>query len=152
MQTPESMQGLSQVLPWRPCYGCAHEKVSYTWTQIRRYVPKINLRWLSQYGHWPESIQIHKSKNLVKNTTVASNYIPKGPRICINWNLPFHFSDLSSYDKIFKSCFSAVFYQVNLTWQQSHLGALLLSKFWSERRIFNWFRFWASQESTLMLL
>ena len=35
-------------------------------------------------------------------------------------------------------------YEVNLTWQHSHLEELLLSKFESESGDFNWCRFWAS--------
>ena len=44
---------------------------------------------------------LNKSDELVTNTTVASKYIPKRPRICINWNPPFQTSLL----KIFKNSF-----------------------------------------------
>ena len=32
---------------------------------------------------------LNKSEWLVTNTTAALKYIPKRPRICINWNPPF---------------------------------------------------------------
>ena len=32
---------------------------------------------------------LNKSEELVTNTTAASTYIPKTPRICIIWNPPF---------------------------------------------------------------
>ena len=37
---------------------------------------------------WPEPIW-KKSKDFSTSTTTASKYIPKRPRICINWNPPF---------------------------------------------------------------
>ena len=42
-----------------------------------------------------------KSKYFSTYTTTASKYIPKKPRVCINWNPPFH----TSLHKIFKNCF-----------------------------------------------
>ena len=32
---------------------------------------------------------LNKSKKVLTSTTTASKYIPKRPRICINWNPPF---------------------------------------------------------------
>ena len=49
---------------------------------------------------WPELIWI-KVKKVLTSTTTASKYIPKRPRICINWNPPFQ----TSLHKIFKNCF-----------------------------------------------
>ena len=60
------------------------------------------LTW--QYGQ----SQYEKSKKVLTFTTTASKYIPKGPRICINWNPFFQ----TSHHKIFKnfllskSCFT----------------------------------------------
>ena len=56
---------------------------------------------------------------------------------------PFH----TSLHKIFKNCL----YEVNLASQRSYLKVLLLSKFWSERRAFNWCRLWTSQIFPSML-
>ena len=61
---------------------------------------------------------LNKSEELVTNTTAASKYMPKRPRICINGNPLFQ----TSPDKIFKNCF----YEVNLTLQCSHLQVLLI--------------------------
>ena len=51
----------------------------------------------SQYGQ----SQSEKSEHFSTSTTTASNYIPKRPRICINWNPPFQ----TSLHKIFKNGF-----------------------------------------------
>ena len=63
---------------------------------------------------------LNKSEWLVTNTTTASKYIPKRPRICINWNPPFQ----TSLHKIFEHCF---------LWSKSYFTrrGILLSKFWS---------------------
>ena len=69
---------------------------------------------------------LNKSEELVTNTTAASKYMPKRPRICINGNLPFQ----TLLHKIFKNYF---------LWSKSYFttlifrGKLLISKFWSER-------------------
>ena len=62
---------------------------------------------------------LNKSEWLVTNTTAASNYIPKRPRICINWNPPFrpHFIK-------FSNPVSYISYEVNLASQCSHLEVL----------------------------
>ena len=39
--------------------------------------------------HSMATANLNKSKELVTNTTAASKYIPKSPRICINQNPPF---------------------------------------------------------------
>jgi hypothetical protein len=67
---------------------------------------------------------LNKTEWLVTNTTAASKYIPKRPRICNNWNPPLG----PHYIKFSKTAS----YEVNLTSQHSHLEVLLLSKFWSE--------------------
>ena len=49
----------------------------------------------SQYGHSQSSLataNLNKSEEFVTNTTAASNYIPRRPRISINWNPPFQTS------------------------------------------------------------
>ena len=53
------------------------------------------------------------------NTTTASKYMPKRPRICINGNPPFR----PHIIKISKT----VLYEVNLTSQFSHLEVLLIT-------------------------
>ena len=44
---------------------------------------------------------LYKSKKVLTSTTTASKYIPKRPRICINWNPSFQ----TSLHKIFKNCY-----------------------------------------------
>ena len=44
---------------------------------------------------------LNKSWELVTNTTAASKYIPKRPKIFINWNPPFQ----NWLHNIFKNCF-----------------------------------------------
>ena len=39
--------------------------------------------------HSMDSANLNKSKKVSTSTTTASKYIPKRPRICINWNPPF---------------------------------------------------------------
>ena len=34
-------------------------------------------------------VNLNKSEEVLTNTTAASKYIPRRPRICINWNPPF---------------------------------------------------------------
>ena len=63
---------------------------------------------------------LNKSEELVTNTTAASKYMPKGPRI------PLFRPHFIKFSKTF-------FYEVNLTSQRSHLEVLLIIKFWSER-------------------
>ena len=41
------------------------------------------------YPHSMAIANLNKSEELMTNTTAASKYIPKRPRICINWNPPF---------------------------------------------------------------
>ena len=60
------------------------------------------------FKHSMATANLNKREELVTNTTTVSKYIHKKPRICININLPFR----------------TVFYEVNFTSQQSHLGVL----------------------------
>ena len=60
---------------------------------------------------------LNKSKKKLTSTTTATKYIPKRPRICINWNPSFQ----TSLHKIFKNYFS-------LSKSCSHLEVFLLSK------------------------
>ena len=39
--------------------------------------------------HSTARANLNKSKELATNTTAASKYMPKRPRICTNWNPPF---------------------------------------------------------------
>ena len=103
--------------------------------QIQKQISKIAGH--STYGHR------QSSEDLLTNTTAESKYIPRKPRISINWNHFFH----TSIHKFFKT----VFYKVNLVSQCSHLKVLLLSKFGSEMGDFKWYRFWASLVCNLML-
>ena len=57
------------------------------------------------------------------NITAASKYIPRSPRISINWNPPFQ----KSFYKIF----------MKFKFRGTYLG-----KFGSERGDFNWCKFW----------
>ena len=80
---------------------------------------------------------LNKSEWLVTNTSTASKYIPKRPRICINWNPTFR-PHILNFSK-------SVSYEVNITSQHSHLEVLLLRKFGSEMGDFNWCRFWTQE-------
>ena len=106
------------------------------WTCSTRYIylrssHNIDIMIIPR-SHSMARANLNKSEWLVTNTTAASKYIPKRPRICINWNPPFrpHFIKVSK--------------AVNLTSQHSHLEVLIVSKFGSERGDFNWCWFWAS--------
>ncbi len=63
----------------------------------------------TQLYHSMAIVNLNKSEELVTNTTTASKYMPKRPRICINGNPPFQ----TSLHKIFKS----VLYDVKFTSQ-----------------------------------
>ena len=86
-------------------------------------------------GHTVAQDNLSKVVNFMTNTTTASKYIPKRPKICISWNSPFQTSKnkpfkiwilfLSQYDKC------------------AHCGKISLSKMGSERGDFNWCWFWA---------
>ena len=52
-------------------------------------------------SHSMAGANLNKSKKVLTSTTTASKYIPKRPRICINWNPPFQ----TSLHKIFQNCF-----------------------------------------------
>ena len=83
---------------------------------------KLNGIFLIALHHSMARADLDKSNELVTNTTTASKYIPRCPRICINWNPLFQ----TSLHKIFKNCF---------LWSKSCLAmftfreVLLLSKF-----------------------
>ena len=61
------------------------------------------LKDLFRYGrnHSMATAILKKSKDLVTNTTAASKYIPRRPRISIHWNPPFQ----TSFHKISKEVF-----------------------------------------------
>ena len=44
---------------------------------------------LAEFSHSMAITILKKSKEIMKNTTAASKYIPRRPRISINWNPPF---------------------------------------------------------------
>ena len=54
----------------------------------RRFVQRSLGHFSSHTTVWPQPIL----KKLVTNTTAASKYIPRRPRIIINWNPPFQTS------------------------------------------------------------
>ena len=59
---------------------------------------------------------LNKTEKLVTNTTTASKYMPKMPRICINGNPPFR----TSLHKTFKNCFLwSKFYFTMLTFRRT---------------------------------
>ena len=94
-----------------------------------------NNLWINIYTVWPEPIWI-KVKSWWQILPQHQSTYLRGPEYASIEIPPFrpHFIKFSK----------TVFYEVNLTSQQSHLEVLLLSKFWSERGNFNWYRFWAS--------
>ena len=50
---------------------------------------------------WPEPIWVKTNSSWLLLPQHQSTYLPKRPRICINWNPPFQ----TSLHKIFKHCF-----------------------------------------------
>ena len=62
---------------------------------------KFQFSIISWLLHSMTMVNLNKSEKFLTNTTATSNYIPKRPRICINWNPPFQ----TSHHKNFKSCF-----------------------------------------------
>ena len=48
-----------------------------------------NKRWSWLLLHIVAGANLNKSEKVLTSTTTASKYIPKRPRICINWNPPF---------------------------------------------------------------
>ena len=63
------------------------------------------------HNHSMARANLNKSEWLVTNTTEASKYISKTPRICINWNSPFS----TSLHKTFKNC---------IIWNKSYFTTL----------------------------
>ena len=59
----------------------------------------LNRKFTSSIGalHSMARANLNKSKELVKNTTTASNYIPNKPIICINWNSGQNLLSKSTY-------------------------------------------------------
>ena len=53
---------------------------------MKRY---IICRFKGYYIQYMARVNLNKSEWLVTNTTAASKYMHKRPRICINWNPPF---------------------------------------------------------------
>ena len=51
--------------------------------------------------HSMARVNLNKSKKVLTSTATASKYLPKRPRICINWNPRFQ----TSLHKNFKNCF-----------------------------------------------
>ena len=94
------------------------------------------IEWKSELYHSMARANVNNSVWLVTNTPTASKYIPRRPKISINWNPPFQ----TSLHRILKNCFlwSKSYFEL------SHLEVILLSKFWSERGDFHRYRFWAS--------
>ena len=75
----------------------------YIGNQIITFLPKILLiRSTSKVSkHSMTRANLNKSKKVWTSTTTSSKYIPKRPRIWINWSPPFH----TSLHKIVKNCF-----------------------------------------------
>ena len=88
----------------------------------------------SDHTVWPQPIW-KKIKDFMTNTTAASKYIPRRPRISINWNPPV--SDPNLLSKFQKNVIFRKFLKFFIFWN-------LLSKFGSERGDFNWCWLWAS--------
>jgi hypothetical protein len=65
----------------------------------------------------------------VTNTTAASKFILRGPESAL--------IKIPSFRPYLIKFSTTVSFEANLTPQHSHLEALLLSKFWSERGDFN---------------
>ena len=70
------------------------------------------------YIHSMARANLNKSEWLLTNTTTASKYIHKRPKICINWNPPFQISLHNIFENFFlwsKSYFSGRCLIPNLT-------------------------------------
>ena len=105
---------------------------------------------------------LNKSEDFVTNTIAASNYIPRCPRISINWNPPFwtqiylvNFQKFSNHSEIIfcltihKNWTKVVPWKKFFLFLKNFFVSLkkLLLKFYevrSERGDFNWCWFWAS--------
>ena len=70
---------ISRIFPWPFEPPEKHENI------LHKY---INW-WKILYTHSMARANLKKSKHFSTSTTTASKRIPKRPRICINWNLPF---------------------------------------------------------------
>ena len=87
------------------CHFCNH--LVQSWLQFEMFFVKFywNDEKLTRprfsCPHSMARANLNESNKLVTNITAASKYIPRRPRICINWNLLFQ----TSLHKIFKNCF-----------------------------------------------
>ena len=72
---------------------------------------------------------LNKSEKFLTNTTAASKYIPRRPRICINWNPPFQTKNYLVKVPL-KVLWCNIYFIKNSFWK------------FSERADFNWYRFW----------
>ena len=52
-------------------------------------IARFHCMYLENHDHSTAIAILNKSEEIVKNTTAASKYIPRRPRISINWNPPF---------------------------------------------------------------
>ena len=146
-----------------------HKKSSFFYNKQNKFrtLCIIHCAFLS-LSHRTAIAILNKSEEIVKNTTAASKYIPRRPRIIINWNPPFQTS-LHKNSKEFFFRLTKFFFQEQKKFFQGitfvqffryckakknfrairkFLNFLffwnLLSKFGSERGDFNWCWFWAS--------
>ena len=83
---------------------------------------------------------LNKSEEFVKNTTAASKYIPRRPRISINWNAPFQTSLHKNSKEIFFRLTKFFFRnKKNFSKEQllfSFLGIVKQKKFRRDSKIF----------------
>ena len=80
-----SIQFPNWYFKFKSLWDASEEGISSTMTnfEMPKYV-NISSIYISQYGH-SQSV----SEEFMTNTTAASNYIPRRPRISINGNPPF---------------------------------------------------------------
>ena len=98
----------------------------------------VNFLHFDAFTVWPEPIWIKVKKSwLLLPQHQSTEYIPKRPRICINWNHPFQ-TQIHSVK---------VPLNVNIAKQDLPHKNSFLKILWSEV----WCRFWASWVCTLML-
>ena len=88
------------------------------------------------FNHSMATTNLNKSEELVTNTTTVSKYIPKRPRICINWNSPFQTKNYLVKVSLNMNIMNKIYLIKNNIWKSYESR--------SERGDFNWCIFLAS--------
>ena len=109
---------------------------------LKRKIHEMKSRGVTQYGQ----SQSWKSVWLVKNTTAALKYMPRRPRISINWNPPSQTSLHKISEEVFFRLTNFFFRnKKSLSKKQLLLSFLCIEKQkknWSDPKIFEKFYFW----------